>query len=114
MARIRSVKPSIWTDERFIDLSRDARLLFLGMISHADDDGRLVASAPALIGAIFPHDDVTVRQVEKWRDETASSGLAVVYSVGRGTYVSLPGWYKHQRIQKRMPSTLPPPPDGGA
>jgi hypothetical protein len=110
MARIRSIKPSVWTDERFIDLSRDARLLFLGMISHADDAGRLVASGAALIGAIYPHDNVTVRQVEKWRDELARSGLIVTYQAGRGTYAALPKWRRHQRIQKSQPSTLPPPP----
>lgn len=111
MARIRSIKPSMWTDERFINLGRDARLLFIGMVSHADDDGRLVASAPALIGAIFPHDDVTVRAVEKWRNEIATTGLVTLYIVGRGTYAALPGWGKHQRIQKRFPSTLPDPPE---
>lgn len=114
MARIRSIKPSIWTDERFIDLSRDARLLLIGMISHADDAGRLVASGPALIGAIYPHDDITVRQVEKWRDELAASGLIVTYRAGRGTYAALPKWRKHQRIQKSQPSTLPPPPGTGS
>lgn len=110
MARIRSIKPSIWTDERFIDLGRDARLLFLGMISHADDAGRLVASGAALIGAIFPHDEITPRQVEKWRDEIAAAGLITIYRAGRGTYSHLHGWSKHQRIQKPQPSTLPPPP----
>jgi len=111
MARIRSLKPSFWTDERVIDCTRDARLLLLGMISHADDDGRLVGSGPALIGVVFPHDDVTVRQVERWRDELADVGLICVYAAGRGTYVSLPGWGKHQRIPKRYPSTLPTPPE---
>lgn len=111
MPRIRSLKPSIWSDERFIDLKRDARLLCIGMISHADDDGRLVASGPALIGAIFPHDtDITVRQVERWRDQIADTGLIDVYAVGRGTYASFPNWRKHQRIQKRFPSVLPEPP----
>jgi hypothetical protein len=110
MARIRSIKPSIWTDERFIDLGRDARLLFLGMISHADDAGRLVASGAALIGSVFPHDDIAPRLVEKWRDEIAATGLITVYRSGRGTYSHLHGWAKHQRIQKPQPSTLPPPP----
>lgn len=110
MARIRSLKPSIWSDESFIELSRDARLLCIGMISHADDAGRIVASGPALIGAIYPHDDITVRQVEKWRDEIACARLAVVYTVGRGTYAAFPGWRKHQRIQKPYPSVLPEPP----
>ncbi len=110
MARIRSIKPSIWTDERFIELSRDARLLFIGMVSHSDDAGRIVASGAALIGAVFPHDDLTPKQVEKWRDEIGKTGLILIYEAGRGTYAALPGWRRHQRIQKPQPSTLPPPP----
>jgi hypothetical protein len=109
MPRIRTLKPTIWTDERFIELSRDARLLLIGMISHADDEGRIVASAAALIGAIYPHDDVTVRQVERWRSEIADGGLVTVYQNGRGTYAAFPGWRKHQYIQKPSPSTLPAP-----
>lgn len=111
MARIRSLKPSIWTDERFIACSRDARLLFVGMISHADDEGRLVASSAALLGIVYPHDAVTTKQVEKWRDELASIGLVRLYTVGRGTYAALPGYGKHQRIPKRFPSVLPMPPE---
>lgn len=109
MARIRTLKPSIWTDERFIELGRDARLLFVGMISQADDEGRLVASGVALIGAIYPHDEVTIKQVEKWRDEIANVGLATVYRAGKGTFAALPGWKQHQYIQKKQKSTLPVP-----
>lgn len=110
MARIRTLKPSIWSDESFITLTRDARLLCIGMISHADDAGRIIASGPALIGAIYPHDNITARQIEKWRDEIAATGLAVVYTVGQGTYAHFPNWRRHQRIQKPYPSVLPEPP----
>ncbi len=110
MARIRSLKPSIWADERFSEVGRDARLLFIGMISHADDDGRLVASASSLLGAIYPHDDPNAKQVEKWRAELVAVGLIEVYQHGKGTYAHLIGWANHQYIQKRMKSTLPPPP----
>lgn len=109
MARIRSLKPSIWSDSRFIALTRDARLLCIGMISHADDAGRIIASGAALIGAIYPHDNITARQIEKWRDEVAATGLVVVYTAGQGTYAHFPKWLIHQRIKKPYPSVLPEP-----
>lgn len=111
MARIRTIKPTIWTDHNFIELSREARLLLIGMITQADDDGRLIASASALIGAIYPHDNVTPKQVEKWRDEVARSGIVHLYTEGRGTYAVFPKWNSHQVINKRSKSTLPDPPD---
>lgn len=110
MARIRTIKPTIWTDDAFIELSRDARLLCIGMITQADDDGRLIASPSALIGAIYPHDDVTPKQVEKWRNEIASSGIVRLYQEGRATYAVFPKWNSHQVINKRSKSTLPAPP----
>ncbi len=110
MARIRSIKPSIWTDEKFISLSRDARLLVLGMISHADDEGRLFASIAKLAGDIFPADDLKPGLVRQWRDEIATTGLAVVYQVNGVEYAVFPNWSKHQRISKPQPSILPAPP----
>lgn len=84
MARIRSIKPSIWIDERFIGLSREARLLCIGMISHADDEGRLLATAVRLAGDIFPADDLKPAQVLKWRTEIQQAGLIEVYEVSVG------------------------------
>lgn len=110
MARIRSIKPSIWSDQRFVELSLNARLLCLGMISNADDDGRLIASGVSLIGAVFPHDDLSPKTVEKWRDEIAETGLVTVYRQGKGTYAAFPKWDRHQVIRKHLASTLPTPP----
>lgn len=107
MARIRSIKPTIWTDERFISLSRDARLLCIGMISMADDDGRLLATAVRLAGDIFPADDLRPGQVLRWRNEVERAGLIRIYKVGGIEYAVFPRWKKHQRISKPQPSTLP-------
>ena len=41
MARIRTVKPEFWTDEKTGHLSSDAKLLFIGLWNHADDYGVL-------------------------------------------------------------------------
>ncbi len=109
MARIRSIKPTIWTDQRFISLSRDARLLCIGMISHADDEGRLVASAAKLAGDVFPADNLRPAQITAWRDEIAATGLVEVYTVGRVEYARFLKWSKHQRISKPQPSILPAP-----
>lgn len=109
MARIRTIKPTIWIDDDFVGLSRDTRLLMFGMLSHADDDGRIVASPASLIGAIYPYDEVTPKQVKAWRDELAASGVIALYEVGRGTFAVFPNWHKHQVIAKYTPSKLPEP-----
>lgn len=110
MARIRTMKPTIWGDERFARLGRDARLLCLGLISNADDAGRFIATPGAILGAVFPHDDLSSPKIRQWRDEIAAAGLIQLYDVAGRQYGHFPGWEKHQRIDRPQPSSLPPPP----
>lgn len=56
MARIRTVKPDLFSDEKLARVSLQARLLYIGLFTEADDQGRLYASAKRLAGALFPHD----------------------------------------------------------
>ena len=39
MARIRTIKPEFWTDEKVVTLPFEARLLFIGMWNFCDDEG---------------------------------------------------------------------------
>lgn len=110
MARIRSVKPTFWADEAVAGLTHDARLLALGLISFADDEGRFLASSTAISGYVFPHDDLPHTKVRRWLEEIESSGMVRLYSVSRREYGMFPNWRKHQRINRASPSLLPAPP----
>ena len=52
MARIRTLKPEFWQDEKMVRLPDTTRLVFLGLLSMADDFGRLVFN-PKLIEAML-------------------------------------------------------------
>jgi hypothetical protein len=109
--RIRTIKPEMWSDEKIGQLSRDARLLFVGLITMADDEGRLRALPAAILGHVFPYDaDATAARLTKWMDELCASGLVVTYTVADRPYAVLPGWSKHQKINRANPSELPPCP----
>jgi hypothetical protein len=54
--RIRTLKPEMWADEKVGALTRDARLLFIGLITLADDAGRFRAMPSAILGHVFPYD----------------------------------------------------------
>lgn len=114
MARIRTIKPSFWGDAAVAELSRDARLLLIGLISLADDDGRFLASSSAISGYVFPNDDISKPVLRRWIDELRTSGMVTFYTVGRLEYGVLPNYRKHQRISKPMASPLPAPVSGGA
>lgn len=110
MARIRTIKPSFWSDEAVSDLSRDARLVLIGLISSADDEGRFLASLSAISGYLFPHDDISPTKLRRWLDEIEGTGIVRFYSVNRREYGCFPNWKKHQRISKPQKSALPDPP----
>lgn len=108
--RIRTLKPEMWQDEKIGTLSRDARLLFVGLITMADDEGRFRALPSAICGHVFPYDDDALRRVEKWLSDLESEQLITRYTIDGFTYGSLNGWGRHQRINRASISELPPPP----
>jgi hypothetical protein len=100
----------IWTSEQFSILSQTARLLYIGTISIADDDGRLRGNPAYLKGQIFPYDDITSDEVLKFRDEIVTAALLICYKVDNYEYLEHPNWTEYQKIRKDMyiPSRLPP------
>src|SRR5579864_4732157 len=111
MARKRDLDPALWENEDLAAVPRDARLLFIGCISQADDDGRLKGSARFLRAKVFAYDeDITAADVEAWRDQLVQRGPLCLYTVDAEQYAHLPNWAKWQSINRRMPSKLPPCP----
>jgi len=112
MARIRSVKPTFWTDEKVGLLARDVRLTFLGLISAmADDHGRLSGVARIVRGAVYPFDeDISTAEVERHLVEIAAKRLITRYAVNGGQYIHIRNWLRHQKVDKPSPSLIPEPP----
>lgn len=114
------MKPEFWESESVALCSHEARLLFLGLVSNADDEGRFRASGLQIRRMVYPHDDggqgrplTTAAEIERWRDELASRGLVALYRVGDKLFGHLPGWKEHQRVDHPGKSYLPEPPKEG-
>ena len=112
MARMRSVKPEFWTDPDVADLSRDARLLYIGLWNLSDEHGRVRGDARYLKGQLFAYDDdLTADCVATLVDELEKAGKVVVYAVDGKFYLHLPSLARHQRLEPdRVVSRLPAPP----
>ena len=115
MARIRTVKPAFWA--ACGHMSRDARLLAVGLISMADDSGRFVATQQAILGYVFPIDkDVNKDKLTRWLGEittkrpSADRPMIEMYRVDGVPYGYFPKYRKHQKISHPQPSYLPAPP----
>lgn len=112
MARIRTIKPDFWGSPKTAKVSRDARLLFLGLLNESDDEGRLLASPRKLLGAVYPHDDdVDTAAIERWVIELGRAGLVRRYRADGLAYLYLPGFTEHQKISHPTASKLPAPPE---
>lgn len=106
--RIRSIKPEVWADEKLAGLPRDARLLFLALISNADDDGRMRGSVLFVRAACFPYDpDLDVATL---LNELAGAGFIEAYEAEDQSFLFIKNFRKHQKIDRPTPSPLPAPP----
>ncbi|WDZ87212.1 hypothetical protein [Micromonospora cathayae] len=63
MARIRSIKPEFWVDEKIVELSPWARLLFIGIWNFVDDQGYIDEKPVRLKMQIFPGDNVDIKHL---------------------------------------------------
>lgn len=107
MARIRTIKPEFWTDERLTECSLSARLLFIGMLNFADDNGNLQRSAKRIKMQVFPADSI---DCEPLIIELITHGLLTEYSVSEDKYLNIKNFKKHQIINRPSKSVIPQPP----
>ena len=108
MARSRYLKPTFFLDEELVELPFETRLLFAGLWTLADRNGRLEKRPKRIRMCVFPADNVDVAQM---LDALERVGKIVYYSVGGVEYIAIPGWLKHQKVHPNEPaSTIPPPP----
>ena len=108
MARIRSIKPEFWTDEKVVSLSPLARLLFIGMWNFVDDWGRGEFSPLRMKMQILPADDADSSGLI---GEIRRENLISLYAVDGKEYFEVCGFTKHQKVDKRQKSKLPSPPN---
>jgi hypothetical protein len=107
MARIRTLKPEFWQDEKMAPLPPIDRLVFLGLISQADDAGRLVDNPRLLNGLIFPLTDDDCRQS---LETLARLGRVLRYTSESGQrIIQVARWSDHQRVDKPSKHVLPAP-----
>jgi hypothetical protein len=111
MARIRNIKPEFWTDEDLGRLSRDCRLLFIGLWNQADKAGRLEDRPDRLFARLFPYDrDVNGTVIDGWLQDLANARRINRYDVNGQSFIEIRGFIRHQYLSKHEPeSELPGP-----
>lgn len=118
MARKRMISPDIWESQNFSALSDLAKIVFISLFSHADDEGRGKADPSFVKNTTFPYDENRrVADIKSALSEIARSMSVQFYSVNGIEYFFMKNWGRWQKVEKPSPSKLPPPPivgEGGA
>ena len=93
-----------------MEVSRDARLCFIGLLNFCDDRGVHPASPRTLKAEVFPSDDLTADVVASLVSELIRQGLVGAFEADGKPYWFVTGWARHQRID-RPTFKHPAPPD---
>ena len=112
MPRRRMIDPDFWNDSRVKRLTPIERLLFIGMVSQADDDGRLLADTAFLRSKVFPYDDFTLEDITSMRDHILETNPNLqLYQNAGEDYLYFRKWPRYQKPSHPQPSKLPKPPE---
>ena len=105
MARARNIKPGFFRNADLLDLAFETRLLFIGLWTLADREGRLEDRPKQIKLEIFPCDNV---DVEACLSSLAEIGAITRYAHDSKRCIQITNFTKHQNPHKaEQPSLLP-------
>ncbi|MFD5469604.1 hypothetical protein ACFWJL_03970, partial [Streptomyces sp. NPDC127105] len=109
MARIRTVKPDLFVNERVAACSVTAVVTYIGLFTQSDDHGRHRDNPAIIAGVLWPlRAEHTPVRVEEDLQQLADAGLICRYTGCNGKrYLHITGWYEHQKIDRPSQSRLP-------
>lgn len=107
MARARNIKPGFFINDDLVELPFATRLLFIGLWTLADREGRLDDRPKKIKMSIFPADEV---DVDSALTDLANAKLIERYAVDDKGFIEITNFTKHQSPHvKEQPSTIPAP-----
>lgn len=108
MARARMLKPEFFSDKKVTRLNPWARLLFAGLWTIGDRDGRLKDNAKTIEGEIFPDERVNV---ERFLKDLALALLIIRYEIEGEHFIQITNFERHQHPHvNEAVSRIPPVP----
>lgn len=112
MARARNIKPGFFTNDQLAEVDPIGRLLFAGLWTLADREGRLHDRPKKIKAEVLPYDDA---DVDALLTILADRGFILRYSVAGVAYLQVVNWAKHQSPHhKETDSDIPAPDQHGA
>jgi hypothetical protein len=108
MARTRLIKPGFFSNDVLAECDPLARLLFAGLWTIVDRDGRTIYRPARIKAQVLPYDACDIEALMR---QLADRGFVQVYAVDGTAYLSVTGFSKHQNPHaKEASEDLPEPP----
>lgn len=108
MARSRNIKPGFFTNDALAELPPLTRILFAGLWTIADREGRLEDRPKKIKAELLPYDDVDVNAAL----DALTSGpdpFIIRYAANGVSCIQIMSWHAHQRPHvNEKESSLPP------
>lgn len=112
MARARNIKPGLFANEVLAECEPLARILFTGLWTIADREGRLEDRPKRIKAEILPYDEC---DCDRLLSQLALRGFIVRYTAGGIQYLQVLNFTKHQNPHvKEAASIIPAPCEPGA
>lgn len=109
VARARNIKPGFFQNEDLADLGPEAMLLFAGLWTLADREGRLEDRPKRIKAQLFPYFDL---DVDVLLDDLQGRGFVIRYERGGSRYLQIVNFSKHQAPHYKEALSVIPAPDG--
>ena len=107
MSRARNIKPGFFRNADLVELPVETRLLFIGLWTLADREGRLADRPKQIKMEIYPADAF---DVDAMLDELQGAGFIERYVSNEISYIQITNFSKHQNPHRdEKASTIPAP-----
>ena len=102
MSRKRMVSPEFYTDEKILELPIPARLMFIGIWNHANDEGILKNSPKQLKVQIYPADEeITLNTIIEYVELMVNLKLLTKgTNIDDSPLLKITKWTDHQKINR--------------
>lgn len=108
MARIRTVKPEFFADEKLSKLKRDVRLLYIGMWVFSDDYGTVRSNPVWLKSNVFPYDEeLRTNDVKLWLDALVKARMLEPFEYNNEGFYNIRTFDAHQKVEKKSKPMVP-------
>ena len=105
MSRARNIKPSFFINEELVECDFSTRLLFIGLWTLADREGKLEDKPKKIKMALFPADNINIDDL---LNELKKRGFIERYEVEGNQYIQVVAFKKHQNPHRdEKISTIP-------